>query len=112
MIIVKIKEDDVFNLLMDRIEVWTKKDSKAYKLFESMYSNYINSGLFEDMELDVMKIVDNDYVNYCQIIEKDDEGFNEILKLHKEGNYDISCQTCYSNIEAVSEDETMILVRH
>ena len=62
----------------------------------------------------VMEIVDNDYVNYCQIITKeDDENFDKILEAYKNGDGDISCEHLgYSYVEAVNDDETAILVRY
>jgi len=64
------------------------------------------------MEFDVMQIVDNDVYNYCSVLYKGDEGFEEVLKLYKEGEYDISCEDLgYDFIEAVSDDEDRILVR-
>lgn len=76
-----------------------------------MYSNYIDGGCFDGAELDIMAIVDNDVVNYTTILEDGDEDFQEVLELHRQSEYDISCQTCYSFIEAVSNDEKRILVR-
>lgn len=108
---VKIYKDDLLEMFLERCDFWgTSRENKD--LFEKMYSNYIDCGVFAEMELDIMAIVDNDVVNYTEVLEDGDEGFQEILELHKQGEYDISCQTCYSFIEAVSDDETRILVRY
>lgn len=107
---VKIDKDDLLDMLLERCDSWgTSRDNKD--LFETMYSNYIDCGVFAEMELDIMAIVDNDVVNYTTILEDGDENFQEVLELYKQGEYDISCQTCYSFIEAVSDDEERILVR-
>lgn len=107
---VKIYKDDLLDMLLERCDFWgTSRENKD--LFETMYSNYIDNGCFDEAELDIMAIVDNDVVNYTTILEDGDEDFQEVLELYRQGEYDISCQTCYSFIEAVSDDEKRILVR-
>lgn len=109
MVTVKVREDDLLDMLMERCRFWSGLD---LELFEKMYENYINGGLFDDAELDIMAVVDNDVVNWTTVIEKGDNCFDEILELYKQGECDISCQTDYSFIEAVSDDETRILLRY
>lgn len=109
-ITVKIDKDDLLDMLLNRCDVWdTSRENKG--LFEKMYSHYIDGGCFNGAELNIMAIVDNDVINYTTILKDGDEDFQEVLKLHRQGEYDISCQTCYGFIEAVSEDEKRILVR-
>lgn len=109
-ITVKIDKDYLLDMLLERCDFWgTSRENKD--LFEKMYSNYIDSGCFDEAELDIMVIVDNDVVNYTTVLYAEDKEFQEILELYKQGEYDISCQTCYSFIEAVSDDEKRILVR-
>lgn len=114
MITVKIENKTALNMLMNRVKFW-RSDSTTLELFEKMYENYINNGFFEDCEFDVMKIVDNDVVNWCSEINKGDKDFKKLLKLYKKGEYDISCECLdcgASFIEAASDDETAILIRH
>lgn len=107
---VKIYKDDLLDMLLERCDFWaTSRENRD--LFEKMYSNYIDGGCFDEAELDIMAIVDNDVVNYTSILEDGDEDFQEVLELYRQGEYDISCQTHYSFIEAVSDDEERILVR-
>lgn len=107
---VKIDKDYLLDMLLDRCNFWgTSRENKD--LFEKMYSNYIDNGVFAECELNIMTIVDNDVVNYTAIIEDGDEDFQEVLELYRQGECDISCQTCYSFIEAVSDDEKRILIR-
>lgn len=109
MVTVKIREDDLLDLFLERCKFWSGLD---LELFEKMYENYIYNGFF-GAELDIMCIVDNDYINWTRVLKKGiDEEFEEIFDLYKQGEYDIFCQTCYSYIEAVSDDEERILVRH
>ena len=110
MVTVKVREDDLLDILMERCKFWSGLD---LELFEKMYEKYIDGGVFEDCELDIMGIVDNDYINWTSVLEKGvDKDFEEIFDLYKQGEYDISWQTWYSFIEAVSDDEQRILVRH
>ena len=75
MITVKIDEEILLELLMKRVGFWTD-DEDTLKLFEMYYSDRINNSCFEDCELDINVIVDNDYVNYYRVIDKDDNDFN------------------------------------
>lgn len=107
---VKIYKDDLLDMLLERCDFWgTSRENKD--LFEKMYSHYIDGECFDEAELDIMVIVDNDVINYTTILEDGDEDFQEVLELHRQGEYDISCQTHYGFIEAVSDDEKRILVR-
>jgi hypothetical protein len=92
-IMVKMRTDDLYNLFYDRLQRWRNKDSKDFKLFMKYYERCIDDGIFENMELDIMQIVDNDVVNWCDIIESDDEDFAKLLELYKEqGLGDVSCE--------------------
>mgnify|MGYP003303909358 FL=1 len=70
-----------------------------------MYENYIDNGCFDGGTFNVMAIVDNDYINWCTVINEDDEAYEDIKKLYDEqGLGDISCEDelnhGYSFIEA------------
>ena len=112
---VKIEDYQLLEMLLERCQVWgTSKDN--IDLFEKMYQHYIDGGCFDGAELDIMSIVDNDVVNYCSVIEIGEKDFEKLLELDKQGEYDVSCEDFeeyrISYIEAVSDDETRILVRH
>lgn len=112
---VKVEDWQLLDMLLDRCEAWgTSKENKD--LFEKMYSNMIDSGCFEGAELNIMSIVDNDVVNYCSVIDETEKDFNKLLELYKQGEYDVSCEDFeeykVSFIEAVSDDETRILIRY
>ena len=108
MINCKIDESTAFNMLVDRLDHWTK-DPMTRRLFEDMYENYCDNGLFEGCEFDPMVIVDNDYVNYCRVIEQDAKGpeYKELRKIYKnQGLGDCSCECDFcSYIEAVDDDD-------
>lgn len=107
MLNIKIDEEKAIDLLVERVKFWTQ-DETTIELFEKMYDSYIYSGCFEDIDFDVMVIVDNDYINYCSVISKEDEDFEDILKVYNEqGLGDCSREECSGSfIESVdNEDE-------
>lgn len=114
MVTVKIDDELLLNILTDRVRFWTD-DPEILELYEKMYSNYIDSGVFEGCTFDVMDIVDNDYVNYCHTVCEGDKEFDEVLKVFKEqGCGDCSCELDECDyIEAANDDEnpTIFLVR-
>ena len=61
MINVSIDENTLIDLLVERV-----------KLFEQYYTDMVQGGCFEGAEFDPIIIVDNDYVNYFRVMEKDD----------------------------------------
>lgn len=90
--LVKIDEGLALDMLMDRVKYWTD-DEEVYHLYETMYENYVYDGVFDGRQFDVMSIVDNDYINYCEVIGEGDESYEDIKKLYDEqGCGDISCE--------------------
>lgn len=71
MVNVRIEEEVLIDLLVDRLKEWTT-DPDTIELFENYYTDMVHGGCFEDAELDISVIVDNDYVNYFRVMEKDD----------------------------------------
>jgi hypothetical protein len=111
--LVKIDNDTALEMLLDRLEFWTG-DHTTYRLYEQMYESYIDYGCFDGGEFNIMQIVDNDYVNWCTVIEEGDEAYEDIKRLYDEqGITDISCEHGlnhgYSFIEA--EYDGAFLVR-
>jgi hypothetical protein len=115
MLNVKIDEMAALDLLMGRVRVWTD-DPKTLDLFQKMYESYIYDGCFDGCEFDPMVIVDNDWVNYCTVIDETDENWDKIKKLFKEnGCGDVSCEDVgYSFIESADDDDepTAFLMRY
>lgn len=117
MINVKMDEQELLDMLVERVRFWTQ-DEKEISLFEKMYDDYIWNGVFTDGELDIMQIVDNDWVNYTAIVSQGEEDFKKLLKIYKrDGLGDVSCedfkQYKINFIEAVDDEDepTMFLVR-
>ena len=72
---------------------------------EYNYDVYIYKVSFDGGDFDIMAIVDNDYVNYCDVVSEGDEAYEDIKALYDtEGLTDISCEKGlnhgYSFIEA------------
>ena len=117
MITVQIDEDDLLDMLMDRVADWTN-DTEVRDLYEEMYRSYVDGGVFDGAELDIMGIVDNDYVNYCSTLEPSDVSeaeWKKLVELYENCERDISCEEFedinYSFVEAMNEDRTMALMR-
>ena len=91
MVKVLMDEMDVVDMLVNRLAYWTN-DETATELFRKMYESLVDGGVFECVELDVMQIVDNDWVNYCYVVSEGDEGYEELKALYEDGEYDISCE--------------------
>ena len=112
--LVNIDNDMALNMLLERLEFWTD-DKTTHHLYESMYEHYIDGGVFDGGDFDVMSIVDNDYVNWCDVISEGDEAYEDIKKLYDDqGLGDISCEDelnhGYNYIE--SEYDDCFLVRY
>ena len=74
MITITIDEDTLLDLLMNRVEYWTS-DETIMDLYRDYYMGMIDSGSFEGYTVDIMSIVDNDYINNLAVISKED--FNQ-----------------------------------
>lgn len=115
---VKISEDILISMFAERLRYWAKDWSdEEFNLFIEMYQSYIDSCVFEDIELDIINIVDNDVSNYCQILYindfDDEEEFKRAIKTYNEGYRDVSCDGFdFSFIEAINENKGLILVRY
>lgn len=98
--LVRIDNDTAVDMLMDRLSYWTD-DEDVHALYRKMYTNSVENGCFDGREFDIREIVDNDYVNWCSVIDESDEAYEEIKKLYDDDEYDVSCIDCgYSYIEA------------
>lgn len=90
--LVNLSEETVVDMLVERLSYWTEEET-THELFRRMYTSYAESGCLEGVELDVMVIVDNDYVNYCDVISEGDDAYEDIKQLFDtEGMGDISCE--------------------
>lgn len=112
---VEIDDDTLLAMLMNRVEVWREKGSVDYNLFEQMYKNNCDSGIFEGGKVSVDEIVDNDVVNWCSSYNREDlseEDWAKIEEAWDNGDRDISCIDFEfgspSFIEAKIDDDILI----
>lgn len=76
MVTVKVDEDVLIEMFNDRVKFWTE-DGDIQELYNQYYESLVYGGCFEGMQLDIMSIVDNDYINWTSVISKDDfENYN------------------------------------
>lgn len=71
MVTIKIDEDVLLDLLMNRVKFWTS-DEDVIDLYRDYYEGLVYSGCFEDCTIDIKSIVDNDYTNNLITISKED----------------------------------------
>lgn len=71
MVTVTINEDTLLEMLLDRLKIWTSNKS-VINLYKDYYKGLVYSGCFEECTLDIMMIVDNDYINNLAVISKED----------------------------------------
>ena len=71
MITVTVDENKLLEMLLDRLRFWTS-DESVVKLYMDYYEGLVYSGCFEGCNLDIIIIVDNDYVNDLAVISKED----------------------------------------
>ena len=93
MVTVTVDEDTLLEMLLDRLEYWTS-DEDIINLYRDYYQGLVYSGCFEGCTLDIMSVVDNDYINNLIVLDKEDfedygvEGFEDdkIEAFNKEQN--------------------------
>lgn len=73
MITVKIDEDTLLDMLIDRVAFWTD-DNRIQDLFSNYYEGLVYSKCFEGCKLNIKSIVDNDYVSNLTTISKEEFG--------------------------------------
>lgn len=71
MINVRIEEDELLDMLIERLKVWTD-DSDIIALYEIYYRNMMDGGCFDGMDLNINEIVDNDWINWLLVMDKDE----------------------------------------
>ena len=71
MVTVTVDEDTLLEMLLDRLRFWTN-DEDVINLYRDYYEGLVYSGCFEGCNLDIMMVVDNDYINNLAAISKED----------------------------------------
>ena len=74
MVTVTVNEDTLLEMLLNRLKFWISDESEV-NLYKDYYEGLAYSGCFEGCKLDIMSVVDNDYINYLTTISEED--FNQ-----------------------------------
>ena len=114
---VNIDEEDFLEILMNQLKQWTD-DETALSLFREKYERDIGDGIFESNQMTVAQIVNNDWLNWCEVIYKKDNKrlYNRLIKLVENGQWDVSGEDWskydYSPclIEAYNDDAVLIRI--
>lgn len=77
MINIQIDEEDLLDLLMQRVRDWTE-NANILNLYKQYLKDLIDGGCFEGANLDISLLIDNLYVNDTQIMDKEDLKNNDI----------------------------------
>lgn len=77
MINIQVDEEQLLDLLMNRVEYWTT-DRQVLSLYESYLEELIDGGCFEGVNLDISQLIDNLYINDTQVMDKDELKSNGI----------------------------------
>lgn len=72
MVEVRIDEDVLVEMLIDRLREFWRPSDEAISLFEDYYTDLAYNGAFDGVEFDVSAIVDNDWVNNLSVISKEE----------------------------------------
>lgn len=67
----RIMQEVFLDKLLDRVSYWTD-DQDILELYRLYYCNMVYNGCFDGTERDVMSIVDNDYVNWHDVVSDED----------------------------------------
>lgn len=97
MVTVTIDEDTLLEMLLDRLEHWTS-DELVINLYRDYYKGLVYSGCFEGCTLDIMMVVDNDYMNLATISKEDFEQWSIESEID-------------DKIVAFNEEEDLYLIR-
>ena len=77
MINVQVDEEKLLDLLMQRMEYWTK-DANILNLYEQYLKDLIDGGCFEGANLDISLLIDNLCINDTLIMNTEDLKNNDI----------------------------------
>lgn len=75
MVSIKISEDDLLRMFMDRFRYWNK-DEFELALIRQYYERLIEDKCFENCTIDVKKWVDNEWANMSFITENEFDSYD------------------------------------
>lgn len=97
-------------LFVNRVKHWIQ-DEKVIELYKKMYHEQLLVGQYDDIDVDLYDVVDNDVMKNCKVIYENDPEYKAIKLAYMNSIFDISKTTSYDFIEAESKDLKMFLVR-
>ena len=107
--LIEVDDDDLLDMFDERVGHWTD-DKEVAELYHQMYEHMIDEGVFEGQRINIMEIVDNDYVNWCDVIGYGDDGYDEVADAYDAGDWETDQGTVEAEIED-SEGKHIFLVR-
>lgn len=97
--LIEVDDDDLLDMFDERVGHWTD-DREVAELYHKMYENLIDGGVFEGQRINIMEIVDNDYINWCDVIAYGDDEYDEVANAYDAGDW----ETDHGIVEAEIED--------
>ena len=102
----RISNDDFLELLRERLK-YNTDDEDVIEMYMYMYERYVEEGCFEYNDQSISAIVDNDYVNWCDIISEGEEYWDEIWTADSKSETEFE----HGIIEAINRKEKYALIR-
>lgn len=106
---IEVDDDDILSLLEKELDGWNPSP-EIKDLYMKMYESQVAEGLFNGGKFNAMEIVDNDWVNWTDVISEGEDYFDDCLKAYKERNYEVRVSDDYGDdrylgyIEAVDNE--------
>ena len=107
--LIEVDDDDLLDMFDERVGHWTD-DREVAELYHKMYEMMIDDGVFNGTKVNIMEIVDNDYVNWCDVIAYGDDGYDEVADAYDAGDWETEQGVVEAEIED-SDGRHIFLVR-
>lgn len=106
---IELDDDELLDRLVDRLHYWTDEED-VIELYRLMYEDMLDNGLFNGDDFNVQFIVDNDWVNWCEVVCPGEDNYDEIKRTYDNGDREVYVDgDYYCRIEA--EDKDCFLIR-
>lgn len=107
---IQIDRDDFVDMLTERVRFWTDEED-VIELYHDLYEYYVDIGTFDGTKETVQEIVDNDWVNWTEVVSKEDEEWEDILSIYHADDYKCKYQGGTASIEILDEEKEMAIIR-
>ena len=108
---VRIDRNELLEMLIDRLETMWTNDDDAIELYSDMYERYIDDGVFDNIKFSVSEIVDNDWVNYCDIVRKGDDYYEECVEALDKPGVELDGDKTLEGYKELGDGEYIFLIR-